>query len=113
MTRRAIWPLVFALLLQWLMASAWAMRGAPATGLASACHEAAVIQIADVEQHHAHAAQGKAPNHTAQTDSHHCCAVGFGANVQPLLPLLPQAIPASQHRDWASLSLRPDLRPPI
>lgn len=113
MTRRAIWPLVFALLLQWLMGSAWAMRGAPAAGLASACHETAAIQSVDVEPHPAHAAEGKVSNHTVQTDSHHCCAIGFGASAQPLPPPLPQAIPASQHRDWASLSLRPDLRPPI
>lgn len=113
MTRHAIWPLVFVLLSQWFMGSAWAMRGVPATGLASACHEVAVSQISDLEQHHAPAAQGKAPTHTAQADSHHCCAVGLGAAVQPLLLPLPHAIPASPHSPWASLSLRPDLRPPI
>ena len=113
MTRNAIWPLVFVLLLQWFMGSAWAMRGVPATGHASACHETAVIQISDFEQNSAHAGQGKDPTHTAQTDSHHCCVVGSGAALQPLLLPLPHALPASLHSPWASLSLRPDLRPPI
>jgi len=46
-------------------------------------------------------------------EGHHCCAVGLGLGVPPLLSPLPQAAPRSVARGWDSLKMRPDLRPPI
>ena len=49
----------------------------------------------------------------ASADSHHCCAVGLGLGLAPLLAPLPQGAPHSVALAWLSLSTRPDLRPPI
>ena len=116
---RTVWTLLLALLLQLLAGSAWAWRTAPVQGQAPSCHD--VVAAAGADSHMAHASPAaSAPGVTdnthpvsMQTDSHHCCAVGLGVGVQALLLPLPQAAPTSQHGPWASLSLRPDLRPPI
>ena len=111
--RRTVWTLLAALLLQLVLGSAWAMQTTPSHRPAPSCHETVGLQRADSDTHAAHAAPGKVPAPSVQADSHHCCAVGLGVGAQPQLPPLPQALPASPHRPWASLSLRPDLRPPI
>jgi len=111
--RRTVWTLLAALLLQLVLGSAWAMQATPSHRPAPSCHETVGLQRADSDTHAAHAAPGKVPAPSVQADSHHCCAVGLGVGAQPQLPPLPQALPASPHRPWASLSLRPDLRPPI
>ena len=112
--RPTLWTLLFALLLQLLAGSAWAWRGPQAsdhtTPVQTAhCHDT-VAPDPSRDSHHA-----AGPSHSAsvQADSHHCCAVGLAATVQTPLQSLPQAPPVSQHGPWASLSLRPDLRPPI
>ena len=108
--RHTVWTLLFALLLQLLAGSAWAWRGAQATEHSAHCHNTAVQAASGTDTHHT---AGKALSGSSQPDSHHCCAVCIGAAMQPLLPPLPQAAPTSRHGPWASLSLRPDLRPPI
>ncbi len=108
--RHTVWTLLFALLLQLLAGSAWAWRGAQTTEHSAHCHDTAVQAAGGTDTHHI---AGKALSGSSQPDSHHCCAVCIGAAMQPLLPPLPQAAPTSRHGPWASLSLRPDLRPPI
>ena len=123
--RPTLWTLLFALLLQWLAGSAWAWRGPQASGhtgplqttqvqamhlQAAHCHDTAAPQA---NPHDKHYAPGQAHGGSAPSDSHHCCAISLGPTAQPLLQSLPQAPPVSQHGPWASLSLRPDLRPPI
>lgn len=108
--RHTVWTLLFALLLQLLAGSAWAWRGAQATEHSAHCHDTAVQAASGTDTHHT---AGKALSGSSQPDSHHCCAVCIGWAMQPLLPPLPQAAPTSRHGPWASLSLRPDLRPPI
>lgn len=44
---------------------------------------------------------------------HHCCAVGLGMYVPMLAQPLPSAAPVNAWTHGTSLSLRPDLRPPI
>jgi hypothetical protein len=112
--RRNAWMLLIALLLQLFAGSAWAWRGLQASGAAhdhaAHCHGTATEQT--VVSDAPHASHSSSPS-GLQTDSHHCCAVGLGSHLQPQLPPLPQATPASQHGPWASQSLQPDLRPPI
>ena len=108
---RTVWTLLFALLLQLVAGSAWALRSphpshCPANDHALMAHEAS-----PGDAHHP--STDKTHTATVQHDSHHCCAVGLGAGIPALLQPLPQAAPTSQHGPWASLSLRPDLRPPI
>ena len=109
--RRTVWTLLIALLLQLLAGSAWALRS-PHSGHAPAtCHEALPHEAAPAD---AHPPSGDTKHAaTLQHDSHHCCAVGLGAGMPVLLQPLPQSAPSSRHGPWASLSLRPDLRPPI
>ena len=117
--RHTVWTLLLALLLQLLAGSAWAWRAAPTQGHVPTCHD--VVAAAGADSHMAQASLAATvpgttdPTHLVSThaDSHHCCAVGLGVGKQPLLRPLPQAAPTSQHGPWASLSLRPDLRPPI
>ncbi len=109
--RRTVWTLLFALLLQLLAGSAWALRSERSSHPPATCHDAAVHQAAPTDTHHASGDTTHAA--TVQHDSHHCCAVGLVAGIPALLQPLPQAAPNSQHGPWASLSLRPDLRPPI
>ena len=111
--RPTAWTLLFALLLQLMLGSAWAMRVTSSHHAAPSCHDSVSIQAHGPEGHSAHAAQDQAPAHTAQADKHHCCAVGLGTGVQAILLPLPQAVPTSLPSLWVSLSLRPDLRPPI
>ena len=117
--RRTVWTLLLALLLQLLAGSVWAWRAAPTPGHAPSCHDMMLSAAADSHMMHATpaatdlGATDKAHPVPTQADSHHCCAVGLGVGAQPLLQPLPQAAPTSQHGPWASLNLRPDLRPPI
>ena len=111
--RRTVWTLLFAMLLQLLLGSAWAMRSTQPHGHASHCHEVVAMERSTDAAPPTHAAPNKVKAASIQADSHHCCAVCIGAAMQPLLPPLPQAAPTSRHGPWASLSLRPDLRPPI
>lgn len=115
---RTIWTLLLALLLQLGVGSAWAVR----LPTAAACHEAVATVTADVHTHHAAHPLGNADHRDAHptptgtphaTDSHHCCVVGLGVGAQPQWVPLPHPAPEAPHRSWASLSLRPDLRPPI
>lgn len=111
--RRTVWTLLFALLLQLVLGSAWAMRVAPSNHPAPSCHEMVSFQQGKPDAHAAHGAHDKVPAQSAQIDSHHCCAVGLGIGIQTLLLPLPQALPTSPHSPWASVSMRPNLRPPI
>ena len=106
--RSTAWTLLFALLLQWVAASAWAWRAPQHDAPAAHCHDS----VPSASASDPHAAETHASQGTAQHDTHHCCAVGIGSGSTPQLPPLPQAAPTSQHGPWASLSLRPDLRPP-
>ncbi len=117
--QRIVWPLLLALLLQLVVGSAWAVR-LPVQ--AAACHETTATVALDMYEHsadHPHSQldpQGtpSAPTHTHHTtDSHHCCAVGLGVGLQPQWLPLPHPAPETPHPSWASLSLRPNLRPPI
>ena len=133
--RRTVWTLLTAWLLQLLLASSgWALASAahahPAANAvaAPACHG---IRVADLPQAHSEAmasapdghATHSAPVHHSgnstssaahhSADSHHCCAVGLGLGLAPQLAPLPQAAPVGVALRWASLSTRPDLRPPI
>ena len=133
--RRTVWTLLTAWLLQLLLASSgWALASAaPAHTTANlvaapACHGIGVSELplpsaeARASAHDAHATH-QAPVHhsnnsTSSTvhhsaDSHHCCAVGLGLGLAPVLAPLPQAAPVGEALRWASLSMRPDLRPPI
>jgi len=49
----------------------------------------------------------------ALDNCHHCCAVGLGMYVPLLAQPLPSAAPVNAWTHGTSLSLRPDLRPPI
>ena len=108
--RQTVWTLLFALLLQLLAGSAWAWRGAQATEHSAHCHDTAVQAASGTDTHHT---AGKALSGSSQPDSHHCCAVGLGLGLAPMLAPLPQAAPVGVALRWASLSTRPDLRPPI
>ena len=123
--RPTLWTLLLALLLQLLAGNAWAWRNTTASGhgeplqtrhvqsmqrQAAHCHDTFAPQASPHDHHHA---PDQAPGGSAPSDNHHCCAIGLAPAVQPLLQSLPHAPPASQHGPWASLSLRPDLRPPI
>lgn len=107
--RRTLWTLLCALLLQLAAGSAWAWRSAHDLGHNGHCHETATPSA--LTQDTGHPESPTTAN--AQTSDHHCCAVGLGSALQAALPPLPQAAPRSRHGPWASLSLRPDLRPPI
>mgnify|MGYP000567784487 FL=1 len=108
--RRTVWTLLFALLLQWFTGGAWALSARQAPDLAVHCHEVLVVNDASAT----HASPTDSTHaHSGQSDSHHCCAIGLGVGVQAQLLPLPQTLPNSPHGPWASLSLRPDLRPPI
>lgn len=102
--RRTLWTLLFAMLLQWLVGSAWAWHAPQAASPAAHCHE--VVQTEQAAHPTSHAV-------SVHADSHHCCAIGLGMGVQVLPVPLPQAAPVSEHGPWVSLSLRPDLPPPI
>ncbi len=115
MIHRTVWTLLLAMLLQLLAGSAWAWRVPTAAAPVIHCHDmAADASLADAP--HMASAQDTAhpsPQAGHHADSHHCCAVGIGTGMPSQLLPLPQAVPCSQHGPWASLSLRPDLRPPI
>ena len=124
-----------AWLLQLLLASSgWALASAAhahttANAVAApACHGIGVSGLpqapaaARASAHDAHATHsapvhpsGDSTNSTTHhsADSHHCCAVGLGLGLAPMLAPLPQAAPVGVALRWASLSTRPDLRPPI
>ena len=106
---RTAWPLMFALLLQLLIGSAWAWPGTPSSQSPAHCHES-VMQSASADNAHSPAGPSQAG---AWHADHHCCAVGLGMAVQPPLPNLPQGTPNSPQYAWVSQNLRPDLRPPI
>ena len=106
---RTVWILLFTLLMQLVSASAWTMPTPEAASHPGHCHETLAQDATTTAAH----PQDSAQTSQRHTDSHHCFAVGLGACVQPLLAPLPQAAPTSRHGPWASLSLRPDLRPPI
>ena len=113
--RRTVWTLLIAVLLQLLVGNAWAWRAAQAQGHASHgttvhCHGQAAPQAPSADTQHATELPSSA---SMQGDSHHCCAVGLGLDVAVWPSPLPQAPPLAQHTAWASLSLPPDLRPPI
>ena len=130
--RRTVWTLLTAWLLQLLLASSgWALASAAhahttANAVAApACHGIDVSGLpqapaaARASAHDAHATHS-APAHPStnstthhSADSHHCCAVGLGLGLAPVLAPLPQAAPVGVALRWASLSTRPDLRPPI
>jgi len=111
--RRTVWTLLFALLLQLVTGGAWAMRTASATHTPPSCHDSVAMPVHKPQGHAAHALQDQTPAHAVQADNHHCCAVGLGIGVQAIWMPLPQQTPTSQPPLWVSLSLRPDLRPPI
>ena len=111
--RRTVWTLLFAMLLQLLAGSAWAMRSTQPNGHVSHCHEVVTMERPTHEAHPPQAAPDKVKASSLQVDSHHCCAIGLGIGMQASLLPLPQATPASPYGNWISQSPRPDLRPPI
>jgi len=133
--RRTVWTLLMAWLLQLLLASSgWALASAAhahttANAVAApACHGIGVSGLpqapaaARASAHDAHATHSAPAHHSGNStnstthhsaDSHHCCAVGLGLGLAPMLAPLPQAAPVGVALRWASLSTRPDLRPPI
>ena len=111
--RRTVWTLLFAMLLQLLLSSAWAMRSTQPHGHASHCHEVVAMERSTDAAPPTHAAPNKVKAASIQADSHHCCAIGLGIGIQASLLPLPQATPASPYGSWISQSPRPDLRPPI
>ena len=108
--RRTVWILLFTLLMQLVSASAWTMPAPESASHPAHGHETVAQDGTTTATHPQDSAQ---TSHRHTDNSHHCCAVGLGTGVQPLLAPLPQAAPTSWHGPWASLSLRPDLRPPI
>ena len=111
--RRTVWTLLFAMLLQLVLGSAWAMRSTQPHGHASHCHEVVAMERATDAAPPTHATPNKVKAASIQADSHHCCAIGLGIGIQASLLPLPQATPDSPHGSWISQSPRPDLRPPI
>ena len=111
--RRTVWTLLFAMLLQLLLGSAWAMRSTQPHGHTSHCHEVVTMERSTHDAHPPQATPDKVKAASIQADSHHCCAIGLGIGIQASLPPLPQVTPASLHGSWISQSPRPDLRPPI
>ncbi len=111
--RHTLWTLLCALLLQVLGGSAWAVHPAQARAVPAACHES----VAAPATHAAHATHASADDEAQAAhlshSSHHCCAVGLGVGLAPATQPLPQSTPVSRPAAWASLCLRPDLRPPI
>jgi hypothetical protein len=103
--------LLLALLLQLVAGSAWALGSSPTSAHAAHCQELVVHVAAAADDTHT----TSDPSHTAhlQQDSHHCCAVGLGAGMKASMETLPNCAPASPYRPWVSLSLSPNLRPPI
>ncbi len=97
---RTLWTLILALALQLLAGSSWALPLPAHETTVAHCHEVAMPD--DSGQLHGPVA-----------DSHHCCAVGVGVGVQPLLPTLSQRSPITTYGPWVSQRLRPDLPPPI
>lgn len=110
MKHRTAWTLLFGLLLQLLAGSAWAWRGPQTTKHSGHCQDT-VVQIASA----ANAQHAESKNHAGpdMADPHHCCTVGVGMAIETVPQPLPQAMPTSQQTLWASLSLRPEQRPPI
>lgn len=108
--RCTLWTLVCALLLQVLGVSAWAIHQPQTPAGPVACHESAVTSVA--HGGHEAASDDAQALHQAHS-SHHCCAIGLGMGLAPIPQPLPQSAPVSHQPLWASLSLRPDLRPPI
>ena len=97
--RRTVWSLLLVLLLPLMLSTAWAMHTAQPSPPAAHCHEASAQPSAQVDSHTTpttHTPQDKGHALCAQGDAHHCCAVGFGIGMEPLLQALPQAPPASQ-----------------
>ena len=114
--RRTVWTLLMALLLQLLAGSAWAWRAAQAHSHTP--HGTAVVHCHGVAEPPTSATDTQRSAEpisgaSMQADSHHCCAVGLALDVAVWPSPLPQAPPLGQHTAWASLSLPPDLRPPI
>ncbi len=114
--RHTLWTLLCALLLQVLGGSAWAVPPAQARAVPAACHESVAAPVTHAA-HAAHATHASADDEVQAAhlshSSHHCCAVGLGVGLAPATPPLPQSTPVSTPATWASLCLRPDLRPPI
>lgn len=112
--RCTLWTLVCALLLQVLGGSAWAIHQPQTLAGPVACHEPAVASAVASVAHEGHdaTADDALALHQAHS-SHHCCAIGLGMGLAPVPQPLPQSAPVSHQPLWASLSLRPDLRPPI
>jgi len=107
--RKTVWTLLIALLLQWLAGSAWALGSAQAGGPAPQCHESVLAVSASM--HHG----DDEDTHTVHTQhsGHHCCVTGLGTGLSLLVLALPKSSPTSPSAAWASLTLCPDLRPPI
>ena len=103
---RTLWTLIFALLLQLMAVSSWAVLdhrvgGGQEGSAMHHCHESVT-----------HDDAASQPS-SAQVSPHHCCAVGIGVEVQVQMPVLPQAQPISPLVSWASWRTWPDLPPPI
>jgi hypothetical protein len=111
MMRPAVWTLLLALLLQVFAGSAWALQSSTGSMRPTHCHE----PVAPVSAGPASDGNSDEHRHSPQKslDSHHCCAVGLGTALPSLVQPLPTSTPARQQTAWASLSLSPDLRPPI
>ena len=130
--RRTVWTLLIVWLLQLLLANSWALASATVahagphssawavhachdSGAPTSGHAAEVVHTASQPepdgQQPAHSTHN--PASATSADSHHCCAVGLSLGSAALLAPLPQAAPQSVSLPWVSLSVRPDLRPPI
>ncbi len=106
--RTTAWTLLFALLLQVVAGAAWALQADRGSPMPAHCHEPVSAVAADD-----HSAADLVHARQPPLESHHCCAVGLGAGAPSPWLTLPRATPISQPAVWASLSLSPDLRPPI